>query len=151
MNLKILPEVSIRLYSPDLKIQSPLSIIIIYKDSGLIQIGEPIMVGENVLLSIRSAEKRAVELRELAERESQKTIEAAQKKAMAIIASSQASIEIKNEADIKKFYAELKKQKDAAVSEGARAAEIQKKAGQKKLSIAVDFLLQEFQKEVESA
>lgn len=109
------------------------------------------MVGENVLLSIRSAEKKAVELRGLAERESQKTIDAAQKKAMEIIASAENSIEKKNEANLKKFYADLKNKKDAVAAEGSKTAEAQRTAGEKKLPRAVDFLLQEFQKEVESA
>ncbi len=46
------------------------------------------MIEESTLSSIRAAEKRAVELRELAEKESRKAIDAAQKKAMELIAVS---------------------------------------------------------------
>lgn len=107
------------------------------------------MVEESVLSSIRAAEKKAAELKELAEKESQKAIDIAQKKAIEIIASSQKEIEQKSELELKKFYADLKKRKEAVLSKGRINSESMKKSGEKKLPKAVDFLFLEFKKEVE--
>lgn len=109
------------------------------------------MVEDSTLSSIRAAEKRAIELRALAEKETQKSIEAAQRKAIEIAASSEKGIERKTDAALKKFYDELKRRKDAIISKGTEASENQRKAGEKKLPRAIDFLFQEFQKEVERA
>ncbi|VVB60879.1 Uncharacterised protein [uncultured archaeon] len=107
------------------------------------------MVEENVLSSIRAAEKKAAELKELAEKESQKAIDAAQKKAIEIVASSQKEIEQKSELELKKFYAGLKKRKEAVLAKGKEASRNMKMGGEKKLPKSVDFLSSEFKKEVE--
>jgi len=107
------------------------------------------MIEESTLSSIRAAEKKAIELRASAEKDSQKALEAAQKNAMELTSSSESEIERKNAVALKKFSLELAKRKEEVISRGVLESEKLKKSGEKKLPKALDFLLDEFRKEIE--